>query len=167
MNWAHGMPDYQLVLNATAHHRLLPLAAVDPNFQPQNFLQGARRAYELIVVAFAKGDVDALDKLLTPALLATFKTAIETHRESGQQLDVVLQNMKRAVISDASLDGTQAYIDVDFTTEQNITLRDKDGQTIDGQDGTTQNVHERWTFTNNLKDGETIWRLSETDHLDA
>ncbi len=165
-NWTQGMPDYGVVLNATAHHRLLPLAAVDPNFQPQVFLQGARRAYEVIVQAFAKGDMTTLETLLTPELTATFKAAIDARVAAAQTFDLVLHGVSRAVISDASLDGTEATVSVDFTSEQSITQRDKDGAYVDHQDGSKHTLHERWQFTNDLKDDEIIWRLSDTDHLD-
>jgi predicted lipid-binding transport protein (Tim44 family) len=166
IHWAQDMPDYQLVLNATTHHRLLPIAAVDPNFQPHAFLAGARRAYDMIIAAFARGDSNALAKLVTPDVLADFQSEIDRRIAAQQHLDVSVQTVKQAIISDASLDGIQVYITVDFVTEQSITLRDGQGQIVDGQDGTTQTVRERWTFTDNLKDNETFWRLSETDNLD-
>lgn len=165
-NWAQDMPNYQWVANATTHHRLLPLAAVDPSFHPHGFLQGARRAYEIVVIAFAKGDLPTLQSLLTPDLYETFAAQIMSRQDAGQQQELLLQSMRQAIISDASLDGTQAYVSVDFTTEQNITLRDRDGAIIDGHDGSKQVLQERWVFTNDLKDDETLWRLAETDVID-
>lgn len=171
-NWAQSLPDYQTVLNATAHHRLLPLAAIDPDFQPQTFLNGAKRAYEIIVVAFAKGDLARLEPLLTPELFATFKDEVTERQERGEQLQLMLHAVKQALISDAELDGTRAFVTVDFTTEQTITLRDAQGQIPqngapgNNQDGTLQTLHERWVFTNDLQDDETLWRLSDTDALD-
>lgn len=165
-NWAQDMPNYQWVANATTHHRLLPLAAVDPSFHPQSFLHGARRAYEIIIIAFAKGDLATLESLLSPDLYKTFAEQIVARQDAGQQQDLLLQSMQHAIISDAELNGTQAYVSVDFTTEQNITLRDRDGAIVDGLDGSKQVLQERWVFTNDLKDDETLWRLTETDVLD-
>lgn len=165
-SWAQEMPNYQWVANATAHHRLLPLAAVDPSFHPASFLQGARRAYEIIVIAFAKGDLATLESLLTPDLYKTFSEQVIHRQTEGQQQELLLQTMNQAIISDAELNGTQAYVSVDFTTEQNITLRDRQGAIVDGLDGSKQILQERWVFTNDLKDDETLWRLAETDVLD-
>ncbi|HEY1096927.1 MAG TPA: Tim44/TimA family putative adaptor protein [Alphaproteobacteria bacterium] len=166
VNWAQAMPNYQWVANATTHNRLLPLAAVDPSFNPSGFLQGARRAYELVVVAFARGDVDTLQALLAPSLYDAFKDDIQQRQKDGQQRELLLHTMRSALISDASLTGTMAYVTVDFVTEQSITLRDRNGQVVDGLDGSKHVLHERWVFSNDLKDDETLWRLVETDAID-
>jgi predicted lipid-binding transport protein (Tim44 family) len=165
-NWAQNLPDYKTVANATTHNRLLPLAAMDPAFQPQNFLQGARRAYELVIMAFARGELDTLRGLLNTDLYDTFKDDIEQRQAAGQQRDLVLHTIKSALISDASLNGTMALVSVDFVTEQSITLRDRNGHIIDDLDGSKHTLHERWTFSNDLKDDETLWRLIETDAID-
>ncbi len=50
---------------ASAWSGLDAVAASDPNFDGKAFLNGARRAYELIVTAFAKGDRETLKPLLS------------------------------------------------------------------------------------------------------
>ncbi|HEX2148128.1 MAG TPA: Tim44/TimA family putative adaptor protein, partial [Pseudorhizobium sp.] len=44
---------------------LRELLAVDPSFKPKEFLNGARMAYEMIVMAFADGDRKTLKNLLS------------------------------------------------------------------------------------------------------
>ena len=165
-SWSQAMPNYQLVANATTHNRLLPLAAVDPTFNPQIFLQGARRAYELVVVAYARGDLETLQGLLSPGLYAEFKNDIEQRQSNGQTRELLLHNMRSVLISDAELQGTLALVTVDFITEQSISMRDHNAQIVDGLDGSKHVLHERWTFSNDLKDDETLWRLMETDAID-
>ena len=166
VNWTQAMPNYGWVANATTHNRLLPLAAVDPAFHPANFLQGARRAYDVIVLAFARGELPTLHNLLSADLYETFKDEIEARQAAGQTREIIIHQLQSALISDAVLNGTMAYVTVDFITEQSITLRDRDGQVVDGLDGTKHRLHERWVFSNDLKDDETLWRLAETDAVD-
>ena len=39
---------------------LAEIAAVDPNFEVNSFMQGARYAFEIIVTAYNRGDLDTL-----------------------------------------------------------------------------------------------------------
>ena len=43
-------------VGSTLHDSLTAVAAVDPKFKPDGFIDGARTAYEHIVTAFAEGD---------------------------------------------------------------------------------------------------------------
>ena len=52
------------------------LAKADPAFNPQAFLDGARRAYETVLDAFAKGDLAALKGLLSRDVYEGFAKAI-------------------------------------------------------------------------------------------
>ena len=56
------------------------IMAREPTFRPADFLQGARAAYEMIVAAFAAGDVATLRNLLAPDVFANFSKAIEARR---------------------------------------------------------------------------------------
>src|SRR5947209_9000092 len=78
------------------------IAAGDPGFDPQQFLAGARAAYEMITKAFAAGDIEALRGLLAPEPLANFSRAIEARRSAGLKMQVTLVSIDRAEIVDAA-----------------------------------------------------------------
>ena len=61
------------------------ILAAEPSFTAEGFLPGARAAYEMIVVAFAAGDL-ALRRLLTPDALANFATAIQARKAAEQTM---------------------------------------------------------------------------------
>ena len=61
------------------------IAAVEPQFDPTAFLNGARAAYEMTVGAFAAGDLNALRRLLAPEVYANFAAAIEARRTRGRE----------------------------------------------------------------------------------
>ncbi len=64
---------------------LAAIVRADPSFNPDQFLTGARGAYEVIVGAFAKGDRDALKTLLTPRVYDSYVKAITAREEKGEQ----------------------------------------------------------------------------------
>jgi predicted lipid-binding transport protein (Tim44 family) len=49
-------PPVRAAFTGPAAAGLETIAAVDPTFSPDDFTRGARKAYELIVAAFADGD---------------------------------------------------------------------------------------------------------------
>ena len=50
---------------------VMAIIRADPGFDMEKFMAGARAGYELIVHAFAKGDHEALKRLLTPQACLT------------------------------------------------------------------------------------------------
>ena len=50
---------------STLHEGLTSIAIIDPAFDPEGFVRGAKAAYEMIVTAFAEGDRKALRPLLS------------------------------------------------------------------------------------------------------
>ena len=65
------------------------IAGEDPSFSPDEFVRGARKAYELIVTAFAEGDRRTLKNLLSREVYDGFEGAIvervPTYRGEGWQ----------------------------------------------------------------------------------
>src|SRR5919108_2093544 len=55
---------------------LAALMRADPGFDPNHFLDGAKIAYEMIVMAFADGDDGALKQLLGSEVYEGFRRAI-------------------------------------------------------------------------------------------
>ena len=66
------------------------IAGADPSFTPDSFVSGARAAYEMIVVAFAAGDLSTLRRLLAPDVLANFQKAIAERAAAEQTMTTTL-----------------------------------------------------------------------------
>ena len=89
----------------------------DNSFNPNDFLVGARSAFEMIVQAYAEGDVDALRNLLNDDVLEDFSIAIKERENAGQTLDFTLIGIKEARITEARVDGRIAFVTIQFDTE--------------------------------------------------
>ncbi len=83
------------------------IAAVDPSFAPDSFLSGARTAYEMIVGAFAAGDLSTLRRLLAPEVLANFDKAIRDRVAAEQTMTTTLVSIDAAELVEARLAGTR------------------------------------------------------------
>src|SRR5579864_1328941 len=59
----------------------------DPGFDPAQFLEGARAAFEMIVGAFAAGDKTRLRPLLSDEVYTPFTAAIDERTTAGETLE--------------------------------------------------------------------------------
>ena len=120
----------------------------DPAFDEAAFLKGARGAFEIVVNAFAAGDVAALKPLLASNVLESFVGAITAR--GGGKLPSPLVSIKNAEIVDSAVEGTTALVTVKFVSEQN-------------GDGNAVNEHvDSWTFSRPVKARDPNWTLIAT-----
>ena len=66
---------------------LLDIVRVDPGFDTDAFIRGARQAYEMIVTAFAEGNRKILKGLLDAEAYRDFDNAITERETRGEQND--------------------------------------------------------------------------------
>lgn len=164
--WATALPNFDWVATATAHHQLTPFAAVDPGFHPQDFLDKAKKAYGMILTAYAEGNRNTLEFLLAPSLAGAFIRQIETREAAHQSYQIVTHGIQKAVIAGARLDGTDAEVTVDFITQQSITHKDANGDVIGDGDGTKRVNHDRWIFAKDLRSADPVWRLIRVEEAE-
>ena len=138
------------------------ILAAEPSFSAAGFLSGARAAYEMIVVAFAAGDLATLRRLLTPDALANFATAIQARKAAGQTMKTTLVSIDAADLVDARVAGTTATVAVKFAAKLASATLDRSGAVIDGSTTAVVDHLDVWTFTRQLGSRDPNWQLSAT-----
>ena len=141
---------------------LTEVQIADPSFDPRGFVQGARAAFGMIVEAYAKGDTATLRPLLSDDLFDAFSNAIRARIAEGETHDTRIERMKSSDIVDAKLEGRTALITLRFVTDQINTVRDEQGELIDGDPSQTTEVVDVWTFARNTRADDPNWTLVET-----
>lgn len=136
--------------------------ALDPTFDAAEFLEGAKIAFDMILVAFGTDDIKSLRSLLTPEVLKTFTAAIEARRKAGETLESQLISIRSAEIDGTRVDGTTVFVTVRFVSEQVSCLRDKNGVVIDGDEAHVLMLTDLWTFSRNTRLRDPNWFLAET-----
>lgn len=136
------------------------VAAADRRFDGVQFLDGARRAYEMIVEAFARGDRDALKPLLSPESYQGFETEISRREAAGEKLETAIVAMDSAKIVGAGATPGRVEVTVRFDARVLMTRRDSAGETIDG--GRTSPISELWTFARDPRATDPNWKLVAT-----
>jgi predicted lipid-binding transport protein (Tim44 family) len=136
------------------------IAAADSRFDGRAFLDGSKRAYEMIVTAFAKGDRDTLRPLLAKDVYDGFAHEIARREAAGETLETAIVAIDSAVIDSASAAPRHNEITVRFAVRLLSIRRDKNGDTIDG--GNTLPVEELWTFARDPRASDPNWKLVAT-----
>ncbi|MGD9543963.1 MAG: Tim44/TimA family putative adaptor protein [Methylocystis sp.] len=149
---------------ASAWSGLDAVAASDPSFDGKSFLSGARRAYELIVTAFAKGDRETLKPLLAEDVFDGFSGEIARREQQGETMETAVVAIDSATVDAARAVPGRIEVTVRFAVQLMSVRRDRAGETIDG--GQTRKVVERWTFARDPKANDPNWKLVATQAED-
>jgi predicted lipid-binding transport protein (Tim44 family) len=138
-------------LDAEVRQRLVDIAKLDPTFDPDAFVRGARQAYEMIVTAFAEGNRKILKELLSEDVYEGFEQAISEREQRGEQVDqsFVGINKSNIVESELTTKGV-AQITVRFVSQLISATRDKAGAILSGDPQRVKDVTDIWTFSRDI-----------------
>ncbi len=138
------------------------IASADRGFAPDGFLSGARSADEMVVVAFAAGDMPTLRRLLAPDVLANFSQAIRARLAAGQTMTTTLVSIDSADIVEARLAGSIATLAVRFAAKLASATLDKAGAAVEGSTNDVADHLDIWTFTRDIGSRDPNWLLAAT-----
>jgi predicted lipid-binding transport protein (Tim44 family) len=137
---------------------LARMRSIDPRFDPAAFLDGAEKAFRIIVTAFAAGDRATLRGLLSEDTYRAFEQAIAARESAGHTEVTTIQAIDSATVETAELRGPVASITVRFVSDQISLTQDKDNHPVVGTDAVTE-ISDIWTFERNLSTPDPVWRL--------
>ena len=132
----------------------------DSSFDPDEFVEGARSAYEMIVQAFAEGDRDTLKRFTAGPVYERYDAAIAEREEKNQSQTTDIVRLAKAEIEDAELDGKTACVSVRFEADLTTIIRDADGEIIEGDPSRIRTAQEIWTFERNTGARDPNWVLA-------
>ena len=141
---------------------LMDIKLADRNFDEVQFMEGARAAYEMIVVAFAEGDREALRPLLSEEVYSAFERAITDREKRRQTMEFNFLGLESAEITGAELKDRTAEITVAFKSEVVEALRNEKGELAEGESIAANRVNDVWTFARDVKARDPNWILVAT-----
>jgi predicted lipid-binding transport protein (Tim44 family) len=151
---------------STLHDSLTAVMAIDPAFDPEGFLRGAKSAYEIIVTAFAEGDRKALRPLLSRDVYDGFVSAIADRETRGETIEFRFVGIDRAEITGAGVKGSTEQITVRFLSKLISATHDKSGNVIDGDPVRVGDVTDIWTFSREATSRDPNWKLVATESVE-
>ena len=138
----------------------------DAGFQPKTFVDGAKMAYEMIVMAFADGDRKTLKNLLSREVYDGFVQAISEREQRGEKIQSSFVGIDKADIVGAEMKGSEAHVTMRIVSELISATRDGAGEVIDGDPETVAEVKDVWTFARDTRSRDPNWKLVATEAED-
>jgi len=142
------------------------LREADPSFDEAAFLEGAGKAYEMIVEAFASADIRSIRTYLNDSVYEAFKAAVAERDSAGQVTDLKFVGIDRVAIVDSNVENEWMSATIEFTSNQVRVTRDSDGNVVEGDPNRIELVKDRWTFSRKHTSRDPNWMLVATGGAD-
>lgn len=136
---------------------------LDASFDPREFIDGARMAYEMIVTAFANGDRKMLKSLLSQEVFEGFEAAIADRESRGETLKSTFVGIEKAEITQVSTKATEIHITMRILSQLISATYDRAGTVIDGDAEAVSDANDLWTFARDTRSRDPNWKLIATE----
>ena len=163
-----GGPDRDISDHAPdgseAAHALAAMKMAEPGFSVSEFLQGARGAYEMILMAFETGDLEKVRDFLSEDVFESFEAVVQARREQGLTVDATFMGIRELTLHDATFDRDtrQADIAVRYVGEMTSVVRNDEGEIVEGDPKSVKKMRDVWTFSRPMGSQDPNWQLVAT-----
>ncbi|MCZ0811277.1 Tim44/TimA family putative adaptor protein [Roseovarius sp. EGI FJ00037] len=163
-----GGPDYDIIDNvpeeSDSAKALAEMKRIEPAFNVTEFLQGARGAYEMILLAFERGQLDDVAPLLEEDVYEAFAQVLDAREEQGLSVEAEFLGLRETKLTEATLDevDNRAAITVRFVAELTSVVRDSNGEVVEGDPRQPRRQKDSWTFERVMGSDDPNWRLVAT-----
>jgi predicted lipid-binding transport protein (Tim44 family) len=143
---------------------LAAMKMAEPGFSVSTFLQGARGAYEMILMAYERGDLGPVKAFLAPEVYESFAAAVEERDAKGLTVEANFLGVRELALAGVSFDraAREAEVTVRFTGELTSVVRDRNGTVVEGGPSTVRRQRDVWTFARNMGADDPNWLLVAT-----
>lgn len=143
---------------------LAGMKMAEPGFSVNTFLQGARGAYEMIVMAYERGDLAPIKPFLAPDVYESFEAAIHAREAEGLTVEANFNGLREMVLSDATFDRDtrEGELTVRFLGELTSVIRNRNGEVVEGSPTAPKKQRDVWTFARKMGVDDPNWLLVAT-----
>ena len=163
-----GGPDLDIIDHVAEDsdnaRALAAMKRVDPSFNVGEFLGGARSAYEMILMAFEKGDLDDIVPFISEDVYEVFTTVVDDRQSKGLTVEANFIGISDMSLVEAEFDdgSKEGDISVRFKSEMTSVVRDNAGDIVEGSDKEIKRQSDVWTFSRKMDSDDPNWRLIAT-----
>ena len=128
----------------------------------EEFIKGAKMAYETIVTSFAKGDKISLRPLLNKKIYQNFSDEIDRRKKENLKSELTFVGVRSAKIEDFEKKDNIYTFTVNFVSEIITYKKDKNDKVVEGNQDEIKTVNDVWKFSKNMWSQNPTWYLVET-----
>ena len=131
-------------------------------FDNDNFIAGAKGAYETIVTNFENDNIKELKPLLEEDVLKSFTEVIENRKKNGEHVEFSFIGIESAEIIYKDLNSSPMEVTVRFISEMITCIKNSKDEVISGSLNQIQKVTDVWTFAKFKNKKNANWLLLAT-----
>ena len=130
----------------------------------QEFLKGAKIAYETIITDFSDNDnkLTTSKPLLSKKILDQFNSALLERNQKQHSAEITFIGVESAIIKEHKQIDKILEVTVDFVAEIITCIRDKDKKIISGDPEKVKKIYDTWVFSRNINSKNPNWQLVYT-----
>jgi len=143
---------------------LAGMKMAEPGFHVGEFLEGARGAYEMILMAFESGDLDEVRGFLADDVAETFDEVIAQRKQQGLSIDASFVGVREVSLVDADFDrdSKSGEVSVRFVGELTSVVKNEAGDIVEGSPNEIKRQRDVWTFGRVMGSDDPNWQLVAT-----
>jgi predicted lipid-binding transport protein (Tim44 family) len=144
---------------------LSAMKRAEPSFQVGEFVQGARSAYEMILMGFERGELDNIQGFLAEDVFDSFVDAVAQREDQGLTIEAQFIGVRETAVINASFDETTrvAEVTMRFVAELTSVVRNRDGEIVEGDPKAVKRQKDIWVFARSMGVDDPNWQLVATD----
>ena len=127
----------------------------------QDFLKGAKIAYETIITDFSDSDnkLTTSKPLLSKKIYNQFNQALEERDKRGHFAEITFIGLKSADIKDYKKSENLLQVTVDFVGEVITCVKDREKKIISGDPEKIKKIYDTWVFSRDTTSANPNWQL--------
>ena len=150
--------------NSKSAEALKLIKSEDENFTVNEFLSGARSAYEWILMSFEKNEIDEIRELLSEEVAEAFDAVVDQRVSQGLTIEAEFIGVREMKLVEATYSSNTktAEISVSFVGEMTSVVKNSSGEIVEGDPKQIKRQKDTWTFSKDIKSSNPNWLLVAT-----
>ena len=128
----------------------------------EEFLKGAKVAYETIVTNFANGKLKEIKSLLHKNIYEQFNDSIKDRNSKNIKSETTFIGINSATIKEHQQNKNMIEVAVEFESEIISCTKDENNKIISGDPEKVKKVHDIWKFSKDSRSHNPNWFLIDT-----
>ena len=130
----------------------------------QEFLKGAKIAYETIITDFSDNDnkLTTSKSLLSKKIFDQFNEALKERSKKGHYAEITFIGVNSAEIKEHKKVNDILNVTVDFVAEIITCIKDKEKKIISGDSEKIKKIYDTWVFSRDTRSISPNWQLVDT-----
>ena len=128
----------------------------------EEFVKGAKIAYETIITNFAKGTLKDIKSLLDKSVYQQFEDAIKDRQLKKLSSQTTFIGINSAEVKQHEQNKNMLEVTVEFVSEIISCVKDKDNKVVSGDPEKIKKVLDTWKFSKDSRSENPNWILIDT-----